>query len=63
LAIDVTSVLIVAAGIGLTVSPLADALGFVLLPPRYRLFLAVIMLGDAVLTQLTTAWFIGRFGD
>ena len=34
---------------------------------RYRRvtgsLLAVIMLGYAVLTQLTTAWFIGRFGD
>jgi len=58
-----TSVLIVAAGIGLTVSPLAGALGFVPLPPRYWLFLTVIMLGYAVLTQLVKAWFAGRFGE
>jgi len=58
-----SSVLIVAAGIGLTVSPLAGPLGFVPLPPRYWLFLAVIMIGYAVLTQLAKVWFIRRFGE
>ena len=58
-----TSLLIVAIGIGLTVSPLADALGFVPLPPRYWLFLMVTILGYAVLTQGVKTWFIRRFGE
>jgi len=58
-----TSVIIVAIGAWLTVSPLADALGFVPLPPRYWLFLSIMMLGYALLTQLVKTWFIRRFGD
>jgi Mg2+-importing ATPase len=33
------------------------------LPPRYWLFLAVLLLGYALLTQLVKSWFIRRFGD
>ncbi|MCX6545810.1 MAG: magnesium-translocating P-type ATPase [Acidobacteria bacterium] len=58
-----TSVLIVAVGAGLTVSPLASTLGFVPLPPLYWLLLAIMLLGYAVLTQAVKAWFIRRFGD
>jgi len=58
-----TSVIIVAAGAGLTVSPLANTLGFVALPPRYWLFLAGMLLGYALLTQVVKTWFIRRFGD
>jgi Mg2+-importing ATPase len=58
-----TSVLIVAVGAGLTVSPLANTLGFVPLPPLYWLLLAIMLLGYAVLTQAVKAWFIRRFGD
>jgi Mg2+-importing ATPase len=58
-----TSVIIVAAGAWLTVSPLANALGFVPLPPRYWLFLAGMLLGYAVLTQVVKSWFIRRFGE
>ena len=36
-----TSIIIIAAGAWLTVSPLATTLGFVPLPPRYWLFLAL----------------------
>ena len=59
----VSSVIIVAVGAWLTVSPLADTLGFVTLPPRYWLFLAIMMLGYAGLTQLVKTWFIKRFGE
>lgn len=59
----ITSVIIVAAGAWLTVSPLAHTLGFVALPPRYWLFLAVMLLGYAMLTQIVKRWFIRRFGD
>jgi len=58
-----TSVIIVAVGAWLTVSPLADTLGFVQLPPRYWLFLALMMLGYALLTQVVKTWFIRRFGE
>ncbi len=56
-----TSLLVVAAGIGLTVSPLADTLGFVPLPPRFWLFLAAMLPGYAILTQLVKSWFIRRY--
>jgi Mg2+-importing ATPase len=58
-----TSVIIVAVGVWLTVSPLASALGFVPLPARYWLYLAAMMLGYAVLTQVVKTWFIRRFGQ
>ena len=58
-----TSVIIVAAGAWLTVSPLANTLGFVPLPPLYWLFLAIMLLGYAILTQLVKTWFIRRFGE
>src|SRR5450631_1482653 len=58
-----TSVIIVAIGAWLTVSPLADALGFVPLPPMYWLYLTIMLLGYALLTQLVKSWFIRRFGE
>jgi len=59
----ITSILIVAAGALLTVSPLADTLGFVPLPPRYWLYLTIMMLGYAALTQIVKTWFVRRFGE
>src|ERR1035438_6643988 len=47
-----TSVIIVAAGAWLTVSPLANTLGFAPLPPLYWMYLAIMLLGYAILTQL-----------
>jgi Mg2+-importing ATPase len=58
-----TSVIIVVVGAWLTVSPLAKTLGFVTLPLMYWLYLAVILLGYAILTQVVKAWFIRRFGE
>jgi Mg2+-importing ATPase len=58
-----TSIVIVTLGALLTVSPLADALGFVPLPPLYWLLLAIILVCYVVLTQLTKSWFYRRFGD
>jgi Mg2+-importing ATPase len=59
----VTSIAIVTVGALLTVSPLADALGFVPLPPVYWLLLAIILVCYVILTQLTKTWFYRRFGD
>ena len=59
----VTSIVIVTVGALLTVSPLADALGFVPLPPLYWLLLAIILVCYVVLTQLIKSWFYRRFGD
>jgi Mg2+-importing ATPase len=58
-----TSLIIVAAGAWLTVSPLANTLGFVPLPPLFWLYLAIMLLGYALLTQVVKTWFIRRFGD
>src|SRR5450756_656466 len=58
-----SSVIIVAVGAGLTVSPLAGALGFVPLPPLYWLLLAIILVCYVVLTQLAKTWFYRRFGE
>ena len=58
-----TSIIIVVVGAGLTVSPLAGALGFVALPPRYWLLLAAILVCYVVLTQLIKTWFYRRFGE
>ena len=58
-----TSIIIVAVGAGLTISPLAGALGFVVLPPRYWLLLTVILVCYVVLTQLMKTWFYRRFAE
>jgi Mg2+-importing ATPase len=58
-----TSVIIVAAGAWLTVSPLAKTLGFVRLPPPFWLFLVLVLPGYAILTQLMKTWFIRRYGE
>jgi Mg2+-importing ATPase len=59
----VSSVVIVAVGAWLIVSPLATTLGFVALPPLYWLYLAIMLLGYAILTQVVKTWFIRRFGE
>ncbi|MBS1718253.1 MAG: magnesium-translocating P-type ATPase [Armatimonadetes bacterium] len=58
-----TSLIIVAVGAWLTVSPLADTLGFVRLPALFWGYLAVMLLAYATLTQLVKVWFIRRFGE
>jgi len=58
-----TSLVIVTVGGWLTVSPLADTLGFVALPPLYWLLLAIMLLCYMFLTQLVKTWFIRRFGE
>ncbi len=59
----VTSLIIVAVGAWLTVSPLADTLGFVPLPPLYWLLLAIMLVCYVILTQIVKTWFIRRFGE
>jgi Mg2+-importing ATPase len=59
----ITSLIIVAVGAWLTVSPLANTLGFVRLPALYWLFLAIMLVSYALLTQLVKVWFIRRFGE
>jgi Mg2+-importing ATPase len=58
-----SSVIIVALGALLTVSPLADTLGLVALPARYWLLLAAILVSYVVLTQLVKTWFYRRFAE
>ena len=57
-----TSLIIVSVGAWLTVSPLAETLGFVALPPLYWLLLAAMLVCYAFLTQLVKTWFYRRFG-
>ena len=59
----VSSLIIVAVGAWLTVSPLAGALGFVPLPPKFWLLLAIMLVCYVTLTQFVKTWFIRRFGD
>jgi P-type Mg2+ transporter len=59
----VSSLIIVAVGAWLTVSPLAGTLGFVPLPPKFWLLLAVMLVCYVTLTQFVKTWFIRRFGD
>jgi Mg2+-importing ATPase len=59
----VTSIIIVAVGAWLTVSPLAGTLGFVPLPSLYWLLLAILLLGYVILTQVVKTWFFKKFGE
>ena len=58
-----SSLIIVAVGAWLTVSPLADTLGFVPLPMLYWGLLAIMLPCYVVLTQLVKTWFYRRFGE
>ncbi len=58
-----TSLLIIGVGGWLTVSPFANMLGFIPLPILYWFYLAIMMLGYAILTQIVKAWFIRRYGE
>lgn len=59
----ITSVLIVSVAVLLTVTPIADALGFTPLPSIYWLFLAGMLIAYILLTQLVKTWFYKKFGD
>jgi Mg2+-importing ATPase len=58
-----TSLVIVSLGAWLTVSPLADTLGFVPLPALFWLLLAGMLVCYVILTQVVKSWFIRRYGD
>jgi len=58
-----TSLIIVAVGAWLTISPLASTLGFVALPPFYWLLLLITLVAYVALTQIVKVWFVRRFGD
>ncbi len=58
-----TSIIIVAVGAWLTVSPLAPILGFVRLPLLYWPLLAGMLIAYVVLTQVVKVWFIRRFSE
>ena len=58
-----TSLIIVVAGAWLTVSPLANTLGLVPLPSRFWLFLGIMLVGYAGLTELVKTWFVRRCGE
>jgi len=57
-----TSIIIVTVGAWLTVSPLAETLGFVALPALYWLILAGLLVCYVLLTQVVKTWFYRRYG-
>ncbi len=57
-----TSLIIVSVGAWLTVSPLANSLGFVALPALYWLILAGMLVCYVILTQIVKTWFYRKFG-
>jgi Mg2+-importing ATPase len=58
----ITSLIIIAVGAWLTVSPLAETLGFVTLPPLYWLLLAILLMLYIILAQVVKTWFYRKFG-
>ncbi len=62
-AMIISSLVIVAVGAWLTVSPLADMLGFVPLPALFWLLLAIMLVCYVILTQAVKAWFITRYPE
>ncbi len=61
--LTLTSILIVLAGAGLTISPLAATLGFVPLPPLYWALLGVMLVCYLALTQVVKVWYLKRYGE
>ncbi|HNE24550.1 MAG TPA: magnesium-translocating P-type ATPase, partial [Leptospiraceae bacterium] len=59
----VSSILVVSGAAWLTISPLADSLGFVSLPPLYWLCLAGMLVCYVALTQIVKTWFYKRYGE
>jgi Mg2+-importing ATPase len=59
----ITSIVIVSVGAWLTVSPLANTLGFVPLPQLYWLLLAIMLVGYVILTQVVKTWFFHKYGE
>lgn len=57
-----TSILIVCTGLALPFSRFAQALGFVMPPNMYFIFLMVIIFIYLILVQLAKNWFIKRYG-
>ncbi len=62
-ALILTSLLIVAFGAWLTISPFANALGLVALPLLYWPLLFGMLCSYVILTQLAKVWFVRRYGD
>jgi Mg2+-importing ATPase len=62
-ALITASLVIVAIGAWLTVSPIAGTLGFVPLPAAYWPILAGMLAAYIILTQLVKTWFVRRFGE
>lgn len=58
----ISSLIIVAVGAWLPVSPLAGTLGFVPLPALFWFFLLIMLVCYIVLTQIVKTWFYRRFG-
>ncbi|HOA51713.1 MAG TPA: cation transporting ATPase C-terminal domain-containing protein, partial [Thermogutta sp.] len=58
-----TTLAVMAVGIWLPYSPLADVLGMVPLPATYWLWIGSFLLAYGTLTHLVKCWFFRRYGD
>jgi len=58
-----TSLAMIFFGAWLPYSPLANSLGLVALPPLYWLFLAGMLLGYILLTQVAKTWYVRKFPE
>jgi Mg2+-importing ATPase len=59
----VTSLAVVALAVGLPLTPLAPALGFVAPPPVYYAAVALMVVLYLLAVQGVKGWFYRRFGD
>jgi Mg2+-importing ATPase len=62
-ALIASSIAVVAFGAWLTVSPVAEYLGFVPLPATYWPLLGLMLVLYVALTQAVKTWFYRRYGD
>jgi len=61
-ALTLTTLTVMAVGIILPYSPLADYLGFVRLPAAYWLWIVLTLVSYVSLTHLVKTWFVRKFG-
>ena len=56
------TLVVMAIGLAIPYTPIGAGLGMVALPPTYFAWLALILLGYGLLTQLVKTWYVRRFG-
>jgi Mg2+-importing ATPase len=62
LPMTITTLAVMAVGVWLPYSPVADDLGLVALPPMYWAWIAAFLVGYGVMTHGVKTWFFNRYG-